>query len=286
MIAKTEELKSIVLADGTDLYYQLKRGTNGGTPIVFVHGWSGSSIDWQKIAEHYSNEGDSCLLYDAAGFGKSQFPSKRAARQADFSINRYNADLLALLDAEKLDKVRLVGHSWGGVVAMAFAEKHPARIETLVTVGSAYYNPNAFLHVVFKWISWIMAWIIIFSKPLLKLSFRLRRVAVRRYSFKPLPQDEGEIIMSNVLRSNNRAIVQTLLEGYNISFQKICPNISVPTIYIGADKDVVAPLQFVKPFVELTPNAKYGVIEESGHFPMLEKPDALIKLFNDFWNEV
>jgi pimeloyl-ACP methyl ester carboxylesterase len=135
VIVEENEIKSIVLSDGTDLYYELKKGTNGRTPIVFVHGWTGSGEDWTNLVAHYTAQGDSCLTYDAAGFGKSQFPSKSVARHTDFSIARYNADLLALLNAENLDKVRLVGHSWGGVVAMAFAAKYPERVESLLTVG-------------------------------------------------------------------------------------------------------------------------------------------------------
>lgn len=283
VIAEANELKSIVLADGTDLYYQLYRGNNGETPIVFVHGWAGSSNDWTNIVTHYTKQGYTCLIYDAVGFGKSQFPSKKVAQIADFSIDRYNADLLILLDVENLAKVKLIGHSWGGVVAMAFAEKHPERVESLFTVGSAYYNPNGWLDVLFKWISWVMAWIIIFSKPFLRLSQRLRRVAVRRYTLKSLPLDEGETIMANVLASDNRAIYKTLLAGYQVNFKKICPAISVPTMYVGATADVAAPLEFVTPFVELTPGAKYGIIPDCGHFPMLEKPQALIQLLDSFW---
>jgi len=92
--------------------------------------------------------------------------------------------------------------------------------------------------------------------------------------------------MNDVISSDNRALVQTLLAGYEVDFKQLCPAISVPVMYLGGQRDVVAPLQFVKPFVELTPNAKYADLAECGHFPMQEMPNRLIEILDRFWDRV
>ncbi len=272
--------------EGVTIRYQLYPGVLARETLVFVHGWAGSRLDWLPLVERYHAQGFSCLIYDAPGFGESQFDSPEVARKADFSLERYTQDLLALLDELGLEQVRLIGHSWGGVVVMEFAARYSTRVNNLVVIGAAYFDPKNWLHLLFKWISWIIAWLLVGLKPVLRRSARIRRLGVRRYSYRPLPPEAGETIMNDVINSDNRALVQTLLAGYEVDFKKLCPALSVPVLYLGGQQDVVASLQFVKPFVELTPKAKYADLAECGHFPMQEMPESLTEILDRFWDRV
>lgn len=253
------------------------------TPLVFVHGWAGSRQDWQKIVSRYIEQGQSVLVYDAAGFGQSQFATTQAAHNADYGLDRYVEDLRALLEAEQLKRVRLVGHSWGGVVAMCFAARYPAQVESLVAIGSAYFDPHKLLHQFLKWASYVIAQLIVLSKPLLQRAVWLRRLAVRRYFYRPPTEAEVELLMNDVLHSHKRTIVQTLLTSYAVQFKEICPAITCPTLYLGSDHDVVAPLAYVTAFVPFTPHATSAVISNCGHFPMLEQPNQLVQALNNFF---
>ncbi|MEI6044671.1 MAG: alpha/beta hydrolase [Chloroflexota bacterium] len=278
-----EELKRLE-REGVALAYHYIRGLNTKqSPLVFVHGWAGSGEDWRKVVARYVARGESVLVYDAAGFGQSQFESETMANWADYSLSRYVQDLKALLDAEGIERVRLVGHSWGGVVAMSFAARYPERVEALVPIGSAYFDPEKLLHQVLRWVSYLIGWILIFLKPLLRRSPRLQRLAVRRYLYRPLDEADTAIMVNGVLQSHNRAIVQTLLEGYEVRFKKLCPTIQCPTLYIGSDHDAVAPVLYVTAFVPFTPHAKSATIKKCGHFPMIERPDELIAVMDGFF---
>jgi pimeloyl-ACP methyl ester carboxylesterase len=265
--------------------YRYLKGVSEKTPLVFVHGWAGSTGDWQTVCERYTSHGESIFLYDAAGFGQSRFNSEKAAQEADYSLDRYVEDLKVLLDAESVGRIRLVGHSWGGVVAMCFAARYPERVESLVAIGSAYFDPQKLLHQLLKWASYLIALILVWSKPLLRCSSRLRQMGVRRYFHRKPTPVVAEQIMNEVLQSDNRAIVQTLLTGYEVRFKKICPAIKCPTLYVGSDKDVVAPLPYVTAFVPLTPQAKATILTDCGHFPMFEQPDELISRLDQFFKE-
>jgi len=263
--------------DGVALAYRYLPGDGPGkAPIVFIHGWAGTGEDWRLLVERYVAQGEGVLVYDAAGFGQSQFESEAVARRADYSLTRYVEDLKAIIQAEKLERVRLVGHSWGGVVAMCFAARYPAQTESLVAIGSAYFDPQNRLHQILKWVSYLIGQLLVISKPLLRRFGRLQKIAVYRYLYRPPTQAETDLIISGVLQSNNRAVIQTLLTGYEVQFKEICPAIQCPTLYIGGAQDVVAPLPSVLAFVPLTPGATSLILENCGHFPMLEQPDALI----------
>jgi pimeloyl-ACP methyl ester carboxylesterase len=282
-IYEREELKRLE-REGASLAYHYIAGTNTNkSPLVFVHGWAGSAEDWRKIVAHYVAQGESVLVYDAAGFGQSQFESDEIARWTDYSLERYVRDLKAILDAEGIERVRLVGHSWGGVVTMCFAARYPERVEALVPIGSAYFDPDKLLHQALRWISYLIAWLLVFIKPWLRRNKRLQRLAVRRYLYRPLEEGETEHLVNSVMQSNNRAIVQTLLAGYEVRFKKLCPTIQCPTLYVGSDHDVAAPLLYVIAFVPFTPHATSVTIKKCGHFPMIERPNELIATLDSFF---
>ncbi len=265
---------------GLELFYDCWGSSAGASPVIFIHGWAGSSQDWQtllpQLAPTYPG-----LVYDAAGFGKSQFTTP----QTDYSLDRYVDDLKILLDQLGYERVRLVGHSWGGVVGMAFAARYPAQVENLCAIGTAYFDPDNPLHQIFKWVSYLIGWLVVLLKKPLSRSARLRRWSVRRY-FKQQPDPATlEKLMQEVLQSDNQAIIKTLLTGYEVKFKAICPAIQCPTLYLGCRQDLIAPLAYVKAFVPLTPQARYYLIEECGHFPMLEKPAELAALLTEFWND-
>ncbi len=283
-ISKTE--KKLARPDLT-LHYQTWGSGRATPPIVLLHGWAGAMGDWSPLEPYLQPEGATTYLaYDAAGFGQSQFPSKEVAAEADYRIERYVEDLRALLDAEGFDTVHLVGHSWGGVIAMSFAARYPARVASLVAIGAAYFDPANRLHVTLKWVSYLIAWLLVLSKGWLRRSPRLRGWAVRRYFAKKPDSATSERLMTEVLAGDNQAILQTLLTGYEVRFKVICPLITSPTLYLGCNKDVVAPPSYVKPFVALTPQAQYRLLTDCGHFPSLEKPAELGQLVSDFWKTV
>ena len=95
------------------LCHFLSKGT--GVPIVFLHGFLGSSEDWRRLLPYF--EGRNCLAYDLPGHGEMPW--------VDINID----DLLSFaLPPEPID---LVGYSLGGRLALRYALKNPSRINSL-----------------------------------------------------------------------------------------------------------------------------------------------------------
>ena len=104
-------------------------GGAGQPPLVLLHGMLGSSRNWltagRDLAAHYH-----VLAPDLRNHGSSPHaPTHRYADLVD--------DVLAWLDAQGLSRVRLVGHSMGGKVAMLLACRHPGRVGQLTVVDIA-----------------------------------------------------------------------------------------------------------------------------------------------------
>lgn len=98
-----------------------------GPPLVLLHGWPQHWWCWRllipELAERYR-----VIAPDLRGFGWSDAPPDAYAKAT------FAADVIALLDIEGLDRVRLVGHDWGGYTGFLLALEHPERIERLVAL--------------------------------------------------------------------------------------------------------------------------------------------------------
>jgi abhydrolase domain-containing protein 6 len=129
--------RSEVVAAGHRIAY-FEAGT--GTPIVLVHGFSGSKENWLPLARDLPLT-DHVYMPDLPGWGESQ-----RLPDTDYAIEPQVERLLALLDALHLARVHLVGHSMGGQIAGLFAARHPERLLSLTLVDTAgvHFRENEF----------------------------------------------------------------------------------------------------------------------------------------------
>ena len=102
-----------------------------GPTVVLVHGHPGSAYDWRPVMGELARRGFHAIAYDRIGYGYSD-----GRDNGDFTVDANAQELLALLDAEDLHDVTVVGFSYGGGVAIVGARKDPSRISRLVLVGS------------------------------------------------------------------------------------------------------------------------------------------------------
>lgn len=103
--------------EGTDYWYEV----NGkGTPIVLLHGFTGTSATWKSLAETEA-PGVQFITIDMPGHGKTK--GNRLVTMDDFCD-----DLKGLLDHLQLGKIYLVGYSMGGRAALSFAASYPEKL--------------------------------------------------------------------------------------------------------------------------------------------------------------
>jgi pimeloyl-ACP methyl ester carboxylesterase len=116
---------SFVTVDGLRIHYLERAGT--GTPVVLIHGLPGTAEDFNKVTPLLA--GHRTIAFDRPGFGYSG--------DGYLKFDRQIATLDSLLRALRVDRPILVGHSYGGTLALAFAERHPSEVRGLVLVDAA-----------------------------------------------------------------------------------------------------------------------------------------------------
>jgi pimeloyl-ACP methyl ester carboxylesterase len=100
----------------------------GDTPVLFVHSLAGNTTQWEKQLEHVRKNGCGIAI-DMRGHGRSDAP-----RDGDYSFEASADDIQAVMDALGVDRAILVGHSLGAAVAARFAATRTERVAGLFLV--------------------------------------------------------------------------------------------------------------------------------------------------------
>jgi pimeloyl-ACP methyl ester carboxylesterase len=103
---------------------------------VLVHGLGGTSAAiWGRVAGELADE-YTVVTYDLRGTGRSERPP------GPYSLDDFVGDLRALVEALELARPALVGHSFGGSIALAYAARYPAEVSAVVCVGGPVVLPE------------------------------------------------------------------------------------------------------------------------------------------------
>jgi pimeloyl-ACP methyl ester carboxylesterase len=123
--AKLLQHKNVELA-----YWE--HGAGDGPPLLLVHGFTGSSLDWVDVVAELARD-RRVVTFDHRGHGEST----KFGDEADYSFELLTDDLTALVDALELAPFDFLGHSMGGMVAMRYVLRDPTPVRSLILMDTA-----------------------------------------------------------------------------------------------------------------------------------------------------
>lgn len=115
------------------LYVRVAGNQKSGNTMIALHGGPGQSHHYMLDLEQLAGQAFAVVTYDQRGVGGSSAPP---ADPTHYELAGYVEDLEAVRRAVGADQVHLLGHSWGGVVAMHYAALYPEKVRSLILVGS------------------------------------------------------------------------------------------------------------------------------------------------------
>src|SRR5687767_13403832 len=117
---------SIIETNGVRLHV-VQAGPKSGTPVILLHGFPEFWYGWRKQIPALTEAGCRVIVPDQRGYNLSDKPKGIK----NYHIDELTNDILILIDALDYEKVNLVGHNWGGIVAWVLAYKHPEKLHRL-----------------------------------------------------------------------------------------------------------------------------------------------------------
>jgi len=261
-----------------NLYYE---DTGNGSPLLLIHGFGASTYTWRHIAPELAQT-HRVIAVDLKGFGQSDKPFD--SRYSVFD----QAELLAeLIEAKDLRNLTLVGHSFGGGIALMLAlqadERLHGRIKKLVLLDSIAYPQQ--IPVFFR----------LLDVPLVsQLGVRMvppsvqTRVALRIAYFDDSKIDPEEVETyaaplktaagKHAIIHSARQIVPDGIEALSARYKTI----ALPTLIVWCDHDRIVPLEVGLKLRRTLPNSTLKLVEGCGHMPQEEQPAATLGLIKDF----
>ena len=103
-----DNYKDVVTQRGFKYHYYYVPAQGFKQTLLFVHGFPSTSQDWHRIVPHFEQQGYGIIVPDTLGYGGTDKPTDPAAYKGSLLAK----DMVAIVDAENIDKVIAIGHDW------------------------------------------------------------------------------------------------------------------------------------------------------------------------------
>jgi proline iminopeptidase len=277
-----QEIKSFKSTDGETLFF---RTVGKGDKVIFLSGGPGFGADGLKIVAD-SLAGDfECILYHQRGTGLS---SNVRLDSSTINLRRAVKDLDDLRKHLGQEKLKICGHSWGGMLAQAYAATFPDKTEKIVLINPG--GPD------------MSFWSVFFDDIVPMRRYPAERDSLEFWNNQPdselslfkralfftLPyfydHDTGRKVMPAMIKLSsfnermNNLMLNDLYKHYDLNSR--LGNYKNRCTIIRSRQDII-PAEVICQIKELLPQAEIITIERSGHFPHLEQPNIFYRILRE-----
>ncbi len=250
-----------------------------GPPVIVHHG--GPGLDHTVIAPHLRpmTKRTHLICYDHRGTGRSSAPQG----SDPYHIDRFVGDLAELAQALEVRPFALLGHSFGGIVALHFALAHPQLLTHLILVcaPTSYHFiqdtedilPNHLAPEALAELSSLEG-----SAPSAHVMRRSLELLAPIY-FRD-PARVSELDLDSVRFGPETQAVWDSLDAFDL--RPRLGEIDVPTLVIAGAHDQSATIARARETAEALPKGSLLVMENSGHYPFIEEPESTLSGVMDF----
>ena len=232
-----------------------------GYPVVLMHGW-GCEIKTFGQLEAFLTPNFKVYNIDFPGFGKSHEPP------AAWGTADYEKWFKLFLKINNIDNPILIGHSFGGRIAIRTASDTP--VKKMILIGSAGIKPTRSLQYYIK----------VYSFKAMKMFASLP--GIYQWFGKDLIEERRKSAGSSDYQQASEVMRGTLSKVVNEDLRDFMPSIKASTLLIYGENDTATPVKDAKIMEKLIPDAGLVVLKNSGHYVFLEQAAQVHTVINSF----
>lgn len=237
--------------------------------VVFIHGNPGSSSDWVDLLEQVAPF-SRAIAVDMPGFGQAQKPAG-----FDYTVGGYARHLGQILDQEQIERVHLVLHDFGGPWGLAWAAQNLARVGS-VTLFNIGIMPGYRWHYAARiWRTPLLGELAMATttRAALKLSLRVGNP-------RGLPDAYVEEMYANFDGATRRAVLKLYRATSDVGAMSdrlatVLQGRRLPALVVWGAQDPYVPVRFAEMQRRYFNVDRVVRLEDSGHWPMIDNPEAV-----------
>ncbi len=263
---RTAELAAPVAgAEPLPVFWRAAPAPGGRATPLYLHGVPTSSDDWLGFLARTGG-----IAPDLPGFGRSGKPG-----YLSYTIAEYDRFIERFLDHLGVERVSLIVHDWGAV-GLAFAQRLPERIESLVVINAVPLLPG------YRWHRSARMW----RTPLLG---ELAMGTTNRFTARlltresnvapgPLPEAWMDSVFEHFDHGTQRAILRLYRSSPSARLEQAgrdLGRLEVPALVAWGTRDPYIPARFARDYAGVLPRAELVEYSDAGHWPWLDRPDMI-----------
>jgi pimeloyl-ACP methyl ester carboxylesterase len=249
----------------------LKKGN--GSPILLIHGGGTWMYSWRNIIDSLS-QSHTVYACDMPGHGYTV-----AEKEPKYNLDDFAYFIDSFLNHFNIDKIKIIGNSWGGGWALYYAEKFPDKVEKLILIDPAGLNVKD----VFEWE--------ILKYPLLgELASKMVTKNAVKKAFQKVYVNQtlvDSVLIEEAykplkIKQNQRAMYKIKRHCKWKITEKQMVNITIPTKIIWGEKDNYLNVKHAKSYAAKIKTSDLTIMKNCGHTPHEEQPNETLKILKDF----
>lgn len=233
---------------GRNLFYE---DSGIGAPVLFLHGWGGDRSSFRGTANYFEVR-HRVITVDLFGFGNSDFPPD------GFKLWDVADAIAGLLKHLSISGAAVIGHSFGGRIAMYLAARHPGLVSKMVLVDSAGLRPK----------------------------FSLRKyLKIKKYKLYKRLGLKTDNMGSDDYKKLEPAMRNFFIHTVNDDVTDILNNIVCETLLIWGERDTDTPLYMAKTLHKRIRGSGLIIFKNAGHFSYVDRHLDFVNILNSFISE-
>jgi 3-oxoadipate enol-lactonase len=243
---------------GVGIYYEVHG--EGQETIAFVNGVGMTSQMWYGVMEPFKKN-YKCILHDTRGQLLSDKP------EGDYSLEMHVKDLKNLLDHLGINKVHLVGTSYGSEISMIFAYTYPEITKSISVITGVSETDGVLKAAVESWIEGARLSPVCFYKTLKPWAYSSDYIEKNNNVFL-----EREKAMDKMPKDFFTGFIKLCEAFLKIDITKNLNKIKCPTLVLSAELDIIKPAKFGKIIHDNIKGSEFEILKNCAHTIVLEAP--------------
>ncbi len=267
-----------------------------GYPVLLLHGFPELGYSWRHQLPALAGAGFHAVAPDLRGYGDSDKPTDVDA----YGLFTLVDDVIGLIDSLGYDKVALVAHDWGAIIAWTAALTHPERIERLVSLNVPYrgwcsaFPTTGYIR---EHLRDRFDYVLMLQEPGVAEAWFASDPAGKLRGFYQGAAADPDFLTEAEFAVFLDAFTAGTLTGPANYYRNIDANhaatahlanapVTVPTMMVAADADPVLPPGLTDGMDRWVPDLRVEVVKQCGHWTQQEHPNAINELLVSFLGDL